>query len=205
MTEEMLASRLSGYLPKGTEKIIATWIVEHKVYFRVTKPRSSVYGDYTSPIGAQGHKISVNGNQNKFSFLITTIHEFAHLQTWQKFRNRVKPHGEEWKNEFRLMLIPFIKMKIFPSNLHEAIISYISNPSASSCTDEKLMKALRAFDRNALPLLDEIPEGSAFELNAKIFIKGKKQRTRYQCREKESGSLYFVSGIAEIKPVEQEN
>jgi SprT protein len=203
MTEEMLAARLTGYLPKGTENIISRWIIEYKVFFRVTKPRSSVYGDYTSPIGAQGHKISVNGNQNKFSFLITTIHEFAHLTAWQKYRNRVKPHGEEWKSEFRQLLTPFIKMNVFPDNLHEAITSYIADPSASSCSDEKLMKALRSFDRNALPFLEDLPEGSLFELNAKIFIKGKKQRTRFQCREKESGSMYFVSGIAEIKPVEE--
>ena len=39
------------------------------------------------------HRISVNGNLNKYSFLITLIHELAHLLTFTQYKNRVDPHG----------------------------------------------------------------------------------------------------------------
>ena len=54
----------------------------------------------------------MNGDLNPYSFLITTLHEFAHLHTFQQHGNRVNPHGDEWKTNFRKLLIDMIK-KIF--------------------------------------------------------------------------------------------
>ncbi|HAD34265.1 MAG TPA: hypothetical protein DCF44_07170 [Chitinophagaceae bacterium] len=44
--------------------------------------------------------MSVNGNLNSYHFLITLLHEIAHMLVWEQFRNRVKPHGLEWKHVF---------------------------------------------------------------------------------------------------------
>ena len=62
-----------------------------------TSERNSRYGDYTAPRNGQNHLITVNHNLNKYAFLITLVHEVAHLVTYNNHRHRVSPHGGEWK------------------------------------------------------------------------------------------------------------
>lgn len=198
MNRQDLALKLKPYLPDGVEDDIAQLIIHYKVYFRVTKPRNSVYGDYTSPILGQPHKITVNGNQNKFAFFITTLHEFAHLLTWERYRNKVKPHGNEWKDEFKKLTVPYIQKGVFPSELSSAIRNYMDNPAASSCSDANLMEALRLFDRRTKPFLKDLPENSRFVFNETVFIKGKLARKRFECLKENSRSVYLIHGITEV-------
>lgn len=198
MTREELAQKLRPFLPLGVEGDMAQLIIHYNVSFRITRPRESVYGDYTSPVMGQPHKITVNGNQNKYAFFITTLHEFAHLLTWEKYRNRVKPHGSEWKAEFRQLAVPYIKQDYFPPELAGALKRYMENPAASSCSDETLMDALRLFDRRAKPLLKDLAENTRFELNDSIFEKGRLVRSRYECKMVKTGDIYLISGTAEV-------
>jgi len=200
MNQQELAVKLKPYLPDGVEQDIAYLIIHYKVSFRITKPRESVYGDYTSPVMGQPHKITVNGNQNKYAFFITALHEFAHLVTWIKHRDNVKPHGTEWKMEFQQLTIPYFKRNIFPTELVGALKQYMSNPAASSCSDENLMLALRLFDRKSKPLLKEIPENSRFTLNNVIFVKGKLVRSRYECLAVDSRQVYLIGSTVEVTP-----
>ena len=46
--------------------------------------------------GRPHHRISVNENLNPYAFLITLLHEVAHMTTWEKHRlrmRRCRPHG----------------------------------------------------------------------------------------------------------------
>ncbi|HYG52233.1 MAG TPA: SprT-like domain-containing protein [Flavobacteriales bacterium] len=198
MSQTELAKKLRPFLPDGVEHDIAYLIIHYKVHFRITKPRESVYGDYTSPILNQPHKITVNGDQNKYAFFITTLHEFAHLYTWEKHRNKVKPHGMEWKTEFQRLTEPYFKRGIFPPELVTALKSYMSNPAASSCSDENLMTALRLFDRKAKPILKDLPENSRFVLNNTTFVKGRLVRSRFECIAVENKQTYLISSTAEV-------
>lgn len=202
MTEQDLAKNLQRYLPPSTENLIARWIVKNDVHFRITKPRNSKFGDYRHPYKGEGHMITVNGNLNSWAFLITTIHEFAHLLAWNKFRDSIAPHGKEWKEQFKILLLPIIEKKIFPADLELAVLSYIRNPAASSCVDDRLAVALKKYDKVQLPFLKDLAEGSRFKFNQREFIKGKKQRTRFTCKEVNSKSEYLISGLAEVEPLE---
>jgi hypothetical protein len=144
--------------------------------------------------------ITVNGNLNPWAFLITTIHEFAHLLAWNKFRNRVDPHGKEWKDQFKILLMPFIDKGVFPPDLEFALISYISNPSASSCVDADLTIELKKHDKHKMPFLQELEDGSVFLFNDRVYTKGQKQRTRYKCVAEGTRTVYFISGLAEVEP-----
>lgn len=128
------------------------------------------------------------------------MHELAHLTAWNKYRNKILPHGREWKSEFRIHLKPFTEMNIFPQEVCDCLNSYIENPKASSCTDVKLLKALKKFDRSSEYVhLDDIPEKSIFSLrNGREFIKGEKVRKRFKCRDIKSGRFYLVSPVAEV-------
>ena len=70
---------LRHYLPEGTFEPVVQLINLYKVHLTVTKERKSVLGDYRHAGMGSNHKISVNGNLNKYEFLITLLHELAQM------------------------------------------------------------------------------------------------------------------------------
>jgi predicted SprT family Zn-dependent metalloprotease len=122
-------------------------------------------GDYRPPYAGQGHRISINYDLNSYSFLVTTVHEFAHLLTWNEHKRKAKPHGSEWKANFKRMMRPFFEKEVFPMDIQRAIVQYLENPAAASCSDLRLSRALKAYDASPehLCLLETLPIGSLFK------------------------------------------
>ena len=85
--------------------------LRHLAAESVTKKRQSVLGDYRHSAIGKNHRISINGNLNKYEFLITLLHELAHLFTFEKFANKVEPHGKEWKHFYGSLLADFLQNK----------------------------------------------------------------------------------------------
>ena len=104
---------LRNYLPDGSFEPVVQLINQYKVHLTVTKARKSVLGDYRHPALGANHKITVNGNLNKYEFLITLLHELAHLLCFEQYKNRVEAHGQEWKNIYSSLLAQFIRLEIF--------------------------------------------------------------------------------------------
>lgn len=200
MTVEELEKGLGKYIPPAAVPSIARLVVELNVHLRISKARSSKLGDYRAPFNGQGHRISVNNNLNTFAFLVTLVHELAHLVTWNHHQHSVDPHGKEWKKFFRELMLPYLGKDIFPSDVEHALQRYLKNPAASSCSDPVLQKILRRYDQEPVIHLEDLPDGARFALpNGMVFIKGDKRRTRYRCTEQRSGKSYLVSGIAEVE------
>ncbi len=203
VTREQLEEGLSRYLPTDTIEPMAAVIVEWKVHLRISRERSSKFGDYRPPSEGKGHRISVNHNLNTYAFFITLVHELAHLLNWNEHRNRVDPHGKEWKSFFRKIMLPFQNRGIFPEDIELALLRYMNNPAASSCSDPHLFKVLSRYDDVPVIHLDDLPEGAVFRLpNSMTFVKGPRLRTRYRCKERKSGRTYLVNGIATVELVE---
>lgn len=180
--------------------VIAKWIDYFQCEFKISKSRASKQGDYRHPFRGAGHKISVNNNLNPYAFLVTTVHEFAHLITWNDHKNKVKPHGEEWKHNFKRMMLPFLEEDIFPADVHHAITSYLMNPSASSCTDLKLSRALKKYDTaRDHSRLEELPHDTVFTIkDGRKFKKGEQLRKRFRCVCLDNGNVYLFSPLAEV-------
>ncbi|QNL52114.1 SprT-like domain-containing protein [Olivibacter sp. SDN3] len=199
---EKTTSILEKYLPKQAAPIIAQWIYQAPCMFKISKNRLSKFGDYRSPFGRKGHRISINHNLNPYAFLVTTVHEFAHLKTWNEYKSRVKPHGKEWKKNFKLLMEPFFNGEILPPDVRAAVTTYLGNPAASSCGDLTLFRTLQRYDqpRAGFVRVEELPPGAAFVLpNGRIFRKGEKMRTRFRCTEIHTGKVYLFSPVAEVK------
>ncbi len=181
-------------------EIISEWIREYKFRFIITKSRLTKLGDYTSPRNGKSHQITVNGNLNPYAFLITLVHEIAHLITWNKYKNKFLPHGKEWKEEFRILLGILTEMKIFPDDILENLRNYMKNPFASGCTDMNLVKALKKYDLNSDYIhLEDVTDNSIFIMkNGRKFIKGEKLRKRFKCQEIQSRKYFLVSPVAEV-------
>lgn len=195
---------LQSYLPENSFEQVAFFIQQYKVHLTITAQRISVLGDYRNAIHGKNHRISVNGNLNKFSFLITLIHELAHLLAFENYGNRIMAHGKEWKHIYSNLLKEFISKKIFPPDIESALKDSVQNPAASSCAEEGLMRVLRRYDekKKDVLMLEELPHNTMFATkDGRIFQKGEKLRKRFRCVEKSTGLVYLFSGLYEVKMV----
>jgi SprT protein len=193
---------LKDYLPEGSFDDVAYYLQHYKVHLTITKQRHSILGDYRHAHFNKNHRISVNGNLNKYSFLITLLHELAHLFTFEKFNNRVVPHGKEWQNEFSKILAQFLFKKIFPTDIEKALLKTLQRPAASSCGDENLLRVLHKYDakKEGILLVEQLTEGQLFTIKGgRIFKRGEKIRKRYKCVEVKTEKLYLFSGLYEVR------
>lgn len=195
---------LNDYLPPNTFLPVAEYLQQYKVHLTITRERKSILGDYRNAVHDRNHRISVNGNLNTWSFLITLLHEVAHLLTFDKYGNRVQSHGKEWKMLFGQLLSQFIKSKIFPADIEKELVASLSNPAASSCAEDGLMRILRRYDakKEGQMLIEEIPAHGIFELkDGRMFRKGEKLRKRYRCEEVGTKKVYLFSPVYEVELV----
>jgi len=197
--KEIYCNALTRFLPDDTVNYVADLILDYECHFRISAKRKTKLGDYRFPRQGKGHRISVNGDLNKYGFLITTIHEFAHLTTYNKFKHKVNPHGNEWKQEFKLLFDPIFELAKLPTDIELALKNYLQNAKASSCTDDKLMRVLKRYDKNNDAILvEQLEIGTKFKLNNKSFVRGRKLRKYYLCQEIDSKREYKVLGLAEV-------
>lgn len=194
---------LAAYLPEGSFDKVVQYIHNYKVHLTVTKARKTVLGDYRHATHGKNHRISVNGNLNKYEFLITLLHELAHLLTFEQFGNRVEAHGKEWKTLYSNLLVTFVQHRLFPPDIEAALKSSIMNPAATASGETELLLILRRYNtknRVGYHLLESLPEGVLFETdNGRVFKKGEKRRKRYMCLEVKTGHLYTFSPLSEVK------
>ena len=200
--QEIPLLQLKQFIPENSFDDVLFYIQHYKVQLTITKQRQTVLGDYRHAHNGKGHRISVNGNLNKYSFLITLLHELAHLFTYERFGHRVQAHGLQWKSEFGKILSKFLSVRIFPPDIEVALLQTLKNPAASSCGDENLLRILRNYDakKEGNFLVEQLKEGSLFQImDGRIFRKGGKLRKRYKCVEVATGKFYLFSGVYEVK------
>ena len=191
---------LARYIPEHAVKPVFELIVANQVHLKIVNERQTRHGDYRR--GHSGkHEITVNASLNKYRFLITLIHEIAHLVAFEKFGRNIKPHGDEWKFTFQRLMVPFIRPEIFPGQLLPLLARHFKNPSASSDTDTTLSLALKQYDaENDKSYIFEIPYGSVFRIkNGKIFKKLAVRTKRFECIEISSGKTYLFNPNAEVE------
>ena len=192
---------LVPYLPEGSFESVLHYIQLYKVQLTVTRQRQTILGDYRHAYGGKGHRISINGNLNKYSFLVTLLHELAHLFTYERYSHRVQSHGQEWKSEFSKILAEFIEKHIFPADVETVLMRTLKNPAASSCGDEHLLRALKKYDPKTENqfFVEQLPSGAIFKIKGeRTFKKGEKIRSRYKCQEIATGKWYLFSGVYEV-------
>lgn len=203
--QESPLSGLARFMPPGTYELVAPFFQQYSIHLTLTRHRRSLYGDYRHPTRQHPqHRISVNATLNPYSFLITLLHEIAHLTTTVAYGLKPAPHGKEWKSEFQKILLPFLGKHIFPPDVEKALQAYLGNPAASTCTDPRLFKALARYDapEEGRKHIDEVAIGQRFELGGRSFVKLEQLRTRARCKDLKTGRMYFVQGIALVKVIE---
>ena len=197
-----MSAVLLKYVPEQAIPLIAHWLKLYNLHLTISKSRISKLGDFRPAFKGKPNRISVNGDLNAHHFLITLCHEVAHAAVWKEYGRKVLPHGKEWQDSYREILLEMNGKVVFPPKVEAAIKLHLKRPKASSCSDPKLYKLLKEFDADAeeITFLEELEEGSHFIIhNKRSFQKGKKRRSRYECICLESKRLYYVSAHAEVQ------
>lgn len=191
---------LAKFLPDHAVKPAFELIVTHGVHLKIVNERATRHGDYRKGLSGK-HEITVNGSLNKYRFLMTLIHEIAHLVAFEKYGRTIKPHGQEWKHTFQQLMVPYIRPEIYPNHLLPLLARHFRNPSATSDTDTTLALALKQYDnQNDKNYVFEIPYGSVFRIkNGKIFKKIAVRTKRFECLELSSGKTYLFNPNAEVE------
>lgn len=204
VTLTQIEEALKKYVPERAIPYCIEWISENKINLKISRSRNSKYGDYRPPQDGYGHRISINHDLNPYAFLITFIHEVAHLNQW-KIRKRITvPHGKEWKNEYKKLMMPILREHIFPPDIVKALNDYMQNPAATSCTDHHLLRTLRNYDHpeDRWLTLEEIETGAKFKIRTgRVFIKQHLLRKNFCCIEVKSKSIYFINPVTEVMPL----
>ena len=199
---------LKKYFPQEVVGDIIFWLEQKKIHFTISRERTTKLGDYRPPVKYPTHRISVNKNLNKYAFLITFVHELAHLLVYEKYGIRRLPHGPEWKGEYKKLMNRFLEKKVFPPDIYRVLTKHIENSKASSNADVELVKVLKKYDKTGVGqenkvFLEELKEGAKFVFAGRgTFVKLEKKRVRYRCEELRSGKVYMFHPLAEVTPVE---
>ena len=196
---------LAPYVPEKALMPCFELIQTHGVHLKIVNQRKTRHGDYRL-LPSGGHQITVNATENKYRFLITLIHEIAHLVAFTEYGRRIKPHGIEWKSVFKHLMLSFLNPEIFPSELLPVLARHFKNPKASSSSDALLDRALAQYDctDDSLLFVADLAEGNHFYFgNSRIFERGSIKRKRIECVEVKTGKRYLFQPNARVLATEK--
>ena len=188
------------YVPDAAIPILSKYFIYWKVNLAIVPRRNTKHGDFRM-LSKGVHRISVNNYSNPYRFLITLIHEIAHLVAFKDFGISIKPHGKEWKSCYKKLMIPFLNPKIFPKDLLNLLVFHFKNPRASTDVDFNLVIELNKFDlETEKNYIFELDFGTIFEIhNGRTFVLVSRRKKRYECKEVSTEKKYFFSPHAQVK------
>ena len=195
-----MKSVLARYIPEHAVEPLFELIRMYGVHLKIVNERVTRHGDYHKDASGY-HRITVNASLNKYRFLITLVHEIAHLAAFEKYGRNIKPHGDEWKITFQKLMVPMIRPDVFPNHLLPLLARHFRNPKASSDTDASLSLALKEFDEKSdKNYIFEVPYGAIFRIhNGRVFKKGAQRIKRFECQEINTGKIYLFNPNAEVE------
>ena len=193
---------LEKYLPASSLDYIYPLLKARKVHLKISRRRLTKTGDYRPPVRHSQHRISVNGDLGKHEFLLTLVHEMAHLEVWEQHRNKARPHGSEWKTVYSRLMEPLLLDGVFPDRLRVELTGYFNRPGTTRASGQELTRILLKFsDEKKGCLLEDLADGSVFiTSNGKRYKKIEKMRKRYKCLRMDDKRLYLFSPVALVTP-----
>lgn len=195
---------LRAHLPATSWPVVLEWLREDPVIVTVHRPRTTKLGDFRAARGTQPHRITVNSDLNQYAFLVVLVHEFAHHNVVVRTGRWHQPHGPEWKEEYKRLMRPFLTTVVFPPDLLTAVHLHLLKAPATSCTDQRLMRALRRYDATPRRSLEDLPQHAIFRMRGKLYVKGERIRKRYKCRCLHDRRNWLIDAMAEVHLDRQE-
>ncbi|MCK9616577.1 MAG: SprT-like domain-containing protein [Lentimicrobiaceae bacterium] len=195
---------LAKHVPIALANPLWEWLMQYNIRLKIKAVRKTKLGDYRPPLHDNVHQITVNAGLNPYQFLLTTVHEIAHAIVWQQHKNRVKPHGKEWKTTFAGLMKIILSHNAIPPSLQHALQKHMENPKAMGSTDVALQKEMLQYDAPVEGvLLEDVEPGGVFgALKGKTFQKHEKLRKRYRCMCLNNKKMYLFHPLTRVFPLD---
>lgn len=201
--EDAFRKGFATHIPtEAVEYVMQLWR-EHPFSFTIAGARQTCLGNYI--FRNNRHYISVNGDSNQYSFLITLVHEIAHQRVQiaeRAFKRRAMPHGDEWKYHFKTLMAPLLNNFVFPHDILAVLVSHMRNPAASSTKDPALVKVLAGYSPQELEtgmFLSEVLNEQVFSFKGRGFKKIQERRTRVLVECVNTKKRYTIPGVAKVE------
>ena len=192
-----MSTSLIKFIPKNSIQLIEKWINKLNIDLKFVNPRKTKLGDFRFD-KINGYQITINNDLNMFSSLITLTHEIAHAFVHKKHQNGVSPHGKEWKDKYKSLMLNFFYLEIFPEDIFSSLAKHLISPPASTSYDINLSLILRKYDVNKSLTVNDIQFGEKFVYSSKIFVKVRKLRKRIKCYNEKNKKFYLFNPLAKI-------
>ena len=190
---------LEKHLPTTKAYYILSFLVEHKCVLKITKQRKTKRGDFRQ----NGPKlsISVNHDTNTYRFLFTLVHEIAHLKTFLEYRHTVKPHGDEWKANFKELFTSLDVADEFKKDeqMFAVVSDELINPKACSGLNIRVEKAFSKYDEKKGTYLEELMVGARFTFGVHTYEKLENRRSRVMCLNLSNNRKYTINKAALVQ------
>lgn len=191
---------LLKYTSQPGAVLIGDYLQRFPFHLKILNPRKTRLGDYRYDRISREHQITINNDLKGDAFLFTMLHEIAHQLVQIKFNERVEPHGKEWKNEYRELLLEALEKDAFENpNL---IVKSINNIKSSSVYNKEIFRQLYSNPTEDEKFLDHIKDGQDFIFNSVVYTKIQKNRSRSLCLNTENNRQYLISNHALVMHIQ---
>lgn len=193
----MSISLLEKYLPDNTLPFLKTWFGAHAIHIKITKGRNSKLGDYRK-MPDKSHQITINSTLQPQLFFFVLTHELAHLLAFENFGHRISPHGAEWKNTFRIMLLESIS--VFSDDLQPIIFKFSKSPKANFMASPDLVRYFHIENyEDESSYIEDLMVGERFVYKKHTYIIEELRKKNYLCLNLDTQKKYMFKPLARVE------
>ncbi|KMQ69798.1 transcription elongation protein SprT [Chryseobacterium sp. FH2] len=193
----MSIQSLEKYLPQNTLQYLKIWFSDYYIHIKITRNRNSKLGDYRK-LPDNSHEITINSTLAPQLFFFVLTHELAHLIAFEKYGRKISPHGNEWKETFRQMLLQ--SLDIYEEELKPIIVRFSQSPKANFMASPDLVKYFHIEKQeDNLRFIEELKKGEYFLYrNEKYLLEGLIKKN-YLCKNLATGRKYSFKPLARVE------
>ena len=190
-------------MPENALPYLKIWFGSYPCHLKITKNRNSKLGDYRK-LPDKSHQITVNGTLEPQLFFFVLTHELAHLIAFEKYGRRISPHGVEWKQTFREMLLE--SLTVYAEDLRPIIQKFSKSPKANFMASPDLVKYFHVpKEDDEQTFIENLKKGELFEYKKEIFVIEETTKKRYLCKNIKSSRKYYFRNLAQVKKLKSED
>lgn len=203
LAADMVPQVLGHYLEgPGLQLARQQWL-QHQFELVITRPRKSRYG--TCIKRGNHFTITLNANLTKPHFIITYLHEVAHLIDQKDRKRPARAHGPSWQRIYRELIEVGLSLDAFPYQIVKPLKASLANVKSATGLNEALAIALGMHQEGEAPtegtiLLKELKAGDVFIYGDRHYVLLTNLRSTMECQEANTGQLVRIRKTVAVKP-----